>query len=113
MKSTKQRVCPGCHKHCKEGAPRCKYGRRYFAKLNQQGASPCPCSKKNCKHKTKWESFVEPEGLVWKLLSTSRSIKKALRSKQCTEAHLLSGLTENEQQMLFTLLDRLSSSLQE
>ena len=107
MKTKKPAVCPGCHKHCEEGHARCKYGCRYFAKLHAQENTACACPKKNCKHK--WENDVTQGSSIWHLLSCSRRIKKALRSKSMTEEQLLSALNDSERQTLSGLLNKLES----
>jgi len=104
-------VCPGCHKHCKEGEVRCKYGCRYFEKLNSQKAARCPYSAKSCKHK--WEAYVTQNGAAWKLFTFSRQAKKALRDQAVTEAELFSVLNNDEKQILSGLLDRLAAKLTE
>ena len=102
-------VCPGCHKHCKFGEARCKYGCRYFAKLGEQKTDPCPT--KGCKHK--WEAYVAQGGVAWRLFSFCRRAKKALRNKKVAENQLFAPLTDGEQQLLCDLLDRLNAGLDE
>ena len=98
MKKTKENTCPGCSHHCPLNAVRCKYGRTYVARLAEQEPQ----------HKHKWEAHVASGGLTWKLLTTSRRIKKALCRSQLTETALLGAVSEQEKELLLALLDKLS-----
>ena len=109
MSKEKILTCPGCHKHCKENAPRCKYGQSYFAKQKKKAAAKGiedgrPIPQKHCK----WERYVEKEGPAWKMLMLSRKIKKDLCHQKITEEQLFSCLSDTEKQIFSYLLDKLS-----
>lgn len=112
MKVKKQPVCPGCSRHCTRDAVRCKRGRVYFEKLEQEAASVPPCAVKQ-KPRCKWEKLVEPQGTLWQLLNAGRQVKRALRSGRTTEAGLTARLTEAERQQLAESLARLNAILSE
>lgn len=103
MKKTNQNACPGCGRHCTIDHVRCKYGRQFFAKQTAalQGADHKP-------HRRKWEKYTEAGGAAWQLLTVSRQVKKALVRGGITEQQLLAPLSPDEQQMLTSLLGRLS-----
>jgi len=93
------RKCPGCSKHCCENAPRCKYGRAYFAKQQKKAEEP----------KYKWEANVTRGGLIWKLLFVNRKVKKAVCKTIVSEEKLLAALTVEEKAMLQTALEKLET----
>ena len=103
----KQCVCPGCSRHCCAAAPRCKYGRKYFAA--QSACCPKKCEQQKMKHK--WERFVRREDALWQLMTTARRVKKALVRREITGDELLSALNASEQETLLALLGRLESSV--
>ena len=104
MKKEKIPTCPGCGRHCPLSHPRCKYGRDYLEKLQKKEAET-PEKKK----RFKWEGLVEKDGLLWQLLLTGCSIKKALRKKRTTEAALLQQLSDQEQMQLSEILKKLDT----
>ena len=95
--------CPGCSKHCCENAPRCKYGRAYFAKQQQKKEEPKP--------KFKWEANVIHGGLIWKLLHVNRKVKKAVCKGLISENRLMSALNAEEQTVLYAALEKLEKVL--
>ena len=103
MKKQKQTVCPGCSRHCTENSVRCKKGRAYFAGLSEKAAKG--------RHRCKWEKSVEAGGVLWKLLSSARRIKRALREEAIEEARLMEALSETERTQLTDILARLEEKL--
>ena len=62
----------------------------------------------NQREKTgKWEGFVKREGLVWRMIRTSRSIKDALKEKHITEAEINEVLTDDDRRNLDSVLRKL------
>ena len=96
--------CPGCSKHCCENAPRCKYGRSYFAKQQEK-------QEEKTKVKYKWERKVTNGGLIWRLLSVNRRVKKAVCREDISEEELLCVLTDGEQEALYAILSKLEKTL--
>lgn len=95
--------CPGCSRHCSENAPRCKYGRAYFAKQQAKAEKSA--------HTYKWEANVSRGGLVWKLLFVNRRLKKAVCKGRVQEEALLQALTADEQALLHTVLEKLDAAV--
>jgi len=107
MKKHKQTVCPGCSRHCTKDSIRCKRGRAYFAKLEEQIKSAEPV--RECRRK--WMKSVSENGVLWNLLMTGRNIKKALRSEEIAELQLTGALTAEEITQLTSALQKLQSAL--
>lgn len=95
--------CPGCSKHCCEDAPRCKYGRNYFAKQQEKKQEP--------KTQFKWEANVIQGGLIWKLLYVNRKVKKAVCRGVISENSLMAALSTQEQAVLYEALEKLEKVL--
>lgn len=110
MKCERTHACPGCHKHCPFGKPRCKYGRAYFEKQQRAEAAAL---ERNQRKAPKWAAFVTDGGLLWQLLRTGKSVKKTLRRKQTAEAELLSLFTAQEQDALTALLEKLRLAVEQ
>ena len=111
MKTEKQNRCPGCSRHCPADHARCKYGQRYFKKMQQTGSNGSPSASESKQHLRKWEKHVQQGGVLWKLLWSSRRIKKALRQKTIAECQLLSALNSEEQVQLGILLEKMTKPL--
>ncbi len=107
MKKSAANTCPGCGKHCPAGAVRCKYGQKYFARLNAS-ADQSPVKKTSPVSKPrKWEKNVCSGGLLWHFLSTGRRVKKTLRKGRATEDQILAMLTETEKSSLAAILEKI------
>lgn len=91
------------------GSVRCKYGRKYFEKMEKAEAVSGQKSEDGPSYK--WEKLVMQGGLAWKLLWVSSRGKKALRKGKITERELLAPLDEDEQERLKELLEKLSDTL--
>lgn len=101
MKKDKAPVCPGCSRHCPMGAPRCKYGVRYFAQLEEK------TEKKAAAPAHKWEKLVARDGLGWQVLSAGCAVKKTLRRGEATEEQIFAVLTPEEKTVLIEILKKL------
>ena len=103
-------VCPGCSRHCAASNVHCKYGQRYFEKMQKTEAAETLCAqeKDTKKHRRKWEKRVKEGGLTWKLLWVGSQSKQALRRKKLTEHELMATLNETEQAQLDALLGKIS-----
>lgn len=103
MKNKSNR-CPGCSRHCTLDAPRCKYGCRYSAKMeNRKKQEEAPMRK--------WERDVRRGGLLWRMLHVSRWMKKSLRKGCVSEKELLALLDETHQRELASALAALEACL--
>ena len=113
MKNEKQLLCPGCGRHCPASAPRCKYGRNYFAKKSACSASSCPHSE--CAFHPgrtyKWEKHAPRETLLGQFLLVGCKTKKALKNKNITQQQLLESLPQEETQRLSETLAKLNALL--
>ena len=98
-----KRKCPGCGRHCPLSAPKCKFGRHYLEKKQEEMLSSTDQGKKK-----KWELHVTSGGTLWQLLSTSCAVKKMLCKKKCTEQQLLAAFTVEEVTILSELLKKFS-----
>lgn len=108
----KKDVCPGCSRHCPLDHVRCKYGRKYVEKRGkEQEAAQSADEKSSRKTGRKWEKHVTQGGTAWKLLLTARTLKRALRKEQITEAQLLGSLTPQDLAALDALLDHLNAAI--
>ncbi len=96
-------VCPGCSRHCSMDAPRCKYGKKYFAKC-----CPCPAIAEKAGKARKWKDALEKDGLIRRLLKTGKRIRKGLKRGEITESALLSRLTPSEKESLEAVLEKLN-----
>ena len=106
MKKSTAVTCPGCGKHCPLGSARCKYGDKYFARLQTAESIPVPKDRAAAKRR-KWERDVHPNGLLWKLLFTGRCVRKTLHKGRATEDELLAALTETERAALAGILEKI------
>lgn len=97
--------CTGCSKHCCEDAPKCKYGRTYFAKMRDKQ------EQENPKQQYKWERNLTRGSLIWQMLMVNRRMKKAVCKGRITEEALIAALTLDEYEMLHKALDRLSAAI--
>ena len=103
MKDMNITHCDGCGKHCSVKSLGCGYGKRHYGNL--AAAKKTDITKKE---KTgKWEGFVKREGLVWRMIRTSRSIKDALKEKHITEAEINEALTDDDRRNLDSVLRKL------
>ena len=100
-KENKTPRCPGCGKHCPYGKAGCKYGDKYFAKLD-----PAP-AKAEKTDKSKWETHVTEGTWLYSLLSVSRSVRKALVKEKVSEYTLVNALTNDEAAQLLLILNKL------
>lgn len=107
MKKSTAVTCPGCGKHCPLGSARCKYGEKYFARLQDAG-TPSAVKDKPVDKRRKWEKDVLPNGLLWKILFTGRCVRKTLHKGRATEAEILAALTETERSALAGILEKLA-----
>jgi hypothetical protein len=96
--------CPGCGKHCPYGKAGCKYGEKYFAKLN---SAPAKAEKTD---KSKWETLVTEGTWLYSLLSVSRSVRKALVKDKVNEYTLVNALTNDEAAQLVQILNKLEKA---
>lgn len=113
--------CPGCKKRCPAGAPKCKFGRTYFAKAHKgpkhkSGKGTLPdrlfgLRMPDRKHAFKWEKHLVTGGLGWKFLYVSRNFKKSLTKSPLTEEQIFSVLTPEEKESLSSILEKLNDSL--
>ena len=106
-------VCPGCRKGCSADAPRCKYGKMYFAQ-NNRGQEHYPIENRPAYEapfeygkKRKWEKRVEREGLAWRFLMVGRGMKKMLLDGKIVEEDLFEDLNNSEKQALSVVLEKL------
>lgn len=103
MKDMNITRCDGCGKHCPIKSLGCGYGKRHYGYLS--------AVKKTADIKKekigKWEGFVKMEGLVWRMICTSRSIKDALQEKHITEEELNAVLTDDDRRNLDSVLKKL------
>jgi len=104
MDNKKLLKCPGCSRRCPMGWERCKYGKKHFAGLAQAKQS----EQKKPEQK-KWEKYVTSGSDAWKLLDTSRSVKKALKHG-ADENQLFSALDRQERAQLDSILPKLGSA---
>jgi len=115
MKENKAGGCPGCGKHCPANAPRCKYGRAYFEKLEREtGAKEgmaAHCRGEERKKRFKWERYVTRDDVLHQLLLVSRRTKKALCEGERSEEKLLLALKPEERQALSGILRKLEQCL--
>lgn len=109
MDRSRQSVCPGCSRHCRESDVRCKFGHKHFERIQKKQAEEKPCEKKkeSEKRRRKWEKHVQQGGLIWKLLLLGSRSKKALRKGKLTEMELLAALDQSEQAQLDALIEKL------
>ena len=103
MKNSNMPTCPGCSRHCPACHVRCKYGRQYFEKHPPEFT--CTDHKKR-----KWERYITEGDLLWRLLTQSKKLKKALCHQKVTEAGLLSLLTDEEKTALSSALQKLGTA---
>lgn len=106
-------VCPGCRKGCSADAPRCKYGKMYFAQQEigtgcrtEERAETCESPYGHCS-KRKWEKRVERHGLAWRFLMIGRGMKKMLMEGAIAEEELFDTLSNSEKQVLAAALEKL------
>jgi len=106
-------VCPGCRKGCSADAPRCKYGRMYFAQRANVQEKRCAEEKTAAAlpfghgKKRKWEKSVEREGLAWQFLMVGRGMKRMLMDGRMLEKELFGELSDSEKQVLSAALEKL------
>ena len=109
MKNEKKSVCPGCHHHCPMGAPRCKYGRSFFAR--QEARTIAEPQAVKVQPKRKWEAYVSADGLAWRTITAGRSLKKALCHGCYAEKRLEELFSAEEREQLSALLARLHGAV--
>ena len=109
MAKQKQERCPGCSRHCVQGCEHCKYGRKYFAALEEKKAKAAKPIEEERRYK--WEKNVTLGSSVWRLLWLSCQMKKALRKGTCTEERFITTLDQTERQQLEAILKKLQGCL--
>ena len=109
--------CPGCRKGCSADAPRCKYGKKYFAKLSS-AQEPCAEKKREAHEKLfrrgkkrKWEKNVEREGMLWHFLMVGRGIKKMLLAGKIREEEIWDALSSSEKEALESILEKMAKKI--
>lgn len=99
MNTENRSVCPGCKRHCPASSPCCKYGKKYFSQPAEEKKAP------------KWSRGLDRQGPICSLLSTARSIKRAIKEDHLDEPAFISCLSSSDVEQLTAILKKLDRRL--